>query len=74
MAWYRSSLLAKCRNSIASLTLAAAAMSLVLVPLNPLRAKVSIATLRSWRRRSSPCIFGARGVDVGLAGMQLIGD
>src|SRR5579862_542388 len=53
MAWYRSSLVAKCRNRIASLTPQAAAMSLVRVPLNPCFEKRAIAWLSNWRRRSS---------------------
>src|ERR1700722_791363 len=54
---------------MASLTPAAAAMSLVLVPLNPLRANRSMATRSSCRRRSSPGIRGAvRGVRGGPSG------
>src|ERR1700685_1147481 len=56
---------------MASLTPAAAAMSLVLVPLNPFRAKLSMATRRSCRRRSSPGIRGVlRAVGLGAVGTE----
>src|SRR5208282_1336569 len=55
---------------MASLTPAAAAMSFVLVPLNPFLAKLSIATRSSCRRRSSP---GMRGVGVREMGLGMWG-
>jgi hypothetical protein len=47
---------AKCRNTIASETLAASAISLVVVPRKPFFEKRLTATARIWSRRSSPAI------------------
>ena len=55
-------LVGKWRKMMASVTPAAAAISLVVVPSKPLREKKSSAVSRSWRRRS---LAGRRRVDVG---------
>src|SRR6266481_7913508 len=56
MALYSASLLAKCRNTIASETPAATAISFVVVPRNPRCENRRMAIRRICRRRSSPAM------------------
>src|SRR6267378_2507836 len=56
MALYSASLLAKCRNTIASETPAATAISFVVVPRNPRWENRRMAIRRICRRRSSPAM------------------